>query len=503
MSNPTERQRERVLLLAVCLATPALALGRFGQSLWRDEGTSVWFARLPLATLLAGLCDPHPAGYYLFLKAWLAGGEGEFWLRLPSLVAAVLAVALTYRVGQEAGGGRWAWLAALLLAVHPLQSWYAGEARMYALAQSLGLVAVWQGLRLLRQIRGTHRWYAGGGYWLAALLALGVDSTVLLPIGLLQLHWLARGHPGPRSWLSWQAAVMLPAGLLWASTGQLEGLRRSYPAVLLAIQANRLGYDLTPAVAAALLQIATIALVLAGLGLAWFWYSRPGRRMDQPLLRLLVVVGWLGLLGLAALPRAYTVKRQVVVLLPYLALLTGYALSRLPRPGGEAVAGVGLLVTLLALPGHQREPWRAAVDHLIRAESGRSPVVWVDELAAPVFDYYVHHTGSETDQVRWAPLVGREIPRLPDLTPEPGGALWIVTADSVYRRIVSLLPAEFHWQYQLLEERHEVGIGLYHYQRRISPAPDQPALPAPDPVDEWGLLLPSPLDVCRAESSGR
>ena len=532
--------------ISLCLVTLALPLSRFGQSLWRDEATSVWFARLPPSTLLGGLCDPHPAGYYLFLKGWLAGGESEFWLRLPSLLAAVLAVALTYRVGREAAGRRCAWLAALLLAVHPLQIWYAGEARMYALAQALGVLAVWLGLRLLRSMRGAGKSLPtqsrrspagkgstpallasntferagvealagknppkastpallGAGYGLAALLAVGIDYMALLPIGLLQWQWLARGRPSPRSWLGFHAAILLLAGLVWLNAGQIEGLRRSHPAVLVAIQANRLGLDLAPAATAWLLQIGMIVLALAGSGLGWLWSHGSGHRTDRRLLGLLVVVGWVGLIGLAALPRAFTVKRQLVVWLPYLALMMGYTLARLPRPSGEAVAGVGLLVTLLALPGHQREPWRAVVARLGETDGDRSAVVWVDELAAPIFDYYVRRSGSPAGQVQWTPLLGRQLPQLPALTPEPGDTLWIVAAESIYRRIVSLLPADFYGEYQLLEERHEVGIGLYHYRRRISPAPDQPELPAPDQVDRWGLLLPSPLDVCRAESSG-
>ena len=117
----TGRVRERAFALAACLATLALPLARFDQSLWRDEATSIWFARLPLSTLLTTLCDPHPPGYYLLLKAWsVIGGESEFGLRAPSLLAAVLAVALTYRWWRQMCGGRCARLAALLVALHPL-----------------------------------------------------------------------------------------------------------------------------------------------------------------------------------------------------------------------------------------------------------------------------------------------------------------------------------------------------------------------------------------------
>lgn len=492
------RQREQALLLAACLLTAALPLGRFDQSLWRDEAISVWLARLPLRTLLTSLCDPHPPGYYLILKIWQVGGESEFWLRLPSLLAAILAVPLTYRLGRKTFGHRTAWLAALLVALHPLQSWYAGEVRMYAMVQVLGLLMVFLGWELLSE--SAHRTQFrrnAAAYWLVTLIALGIDYSSLLTIILLQLIWLARGCPRARRWLITQAAVLLPAGLLWLHPSQLQMLHQSYPPVLIAIQADRLGLNLTPAIVARLLQLALIALALVSLGLAWSWPRRPGLRLDQPLTQLLLVGTWLGLLFLVSLPLLYTVKRKLIVLLPYLALLTGHALARLPRPSGELAAALGLLVTLLILPGHQREPWRDVVAELLQAEPDHSMVIWVDELAVPAFDYYLDHSEAEVSQIQWAPLFGRGLPQLPDPTPQPGDALWIVTSESIYRHLIALLPEDFYRHYQLLEERYEVGIGLYRYQRRVEPLPSQPELPAPDRVDAWGLLLHSPLDTCQ------
>ena len=141
----------RLAAIGLPLATILLALPRLGQSLWSDEATSVWLARLPLSTLVTALCDPHPPGYYLALKLWLLGGEAEAWLRLPSLLAAALAVVFTYGLGRDMGGRRCAWIAAALLALHPLHIWYAGEVRMYAGVTALGVLMVWLGWRLLER----------------------------------------------------------------------------------------------------------------------------------------------------------------------------------------------------------------------------------------------------------------------------------------------------------------------------------------------------------------
>lgn len=492
-------------MLLLLAAMTALPLNFFGQSLWRDEASSVWFARMPLTTLLGALCDPHPPGYYLLLKLWLAGGAQEFWLRLLSLGAAILAVALSYRLALELWGRRYAWLTALLLALHPLQSWYSSEVRVYTLIQSLGVLLVWLGWRLIQAERWPG-WREPALYGLAGIIALGVDYVALQPWGLLQLLWLASGRPQPWRWLSLQGVILVGAALLWLNPSQLAALQHGYHAVFIAVQATRAGFELTPAGAALVMQVALAGAALIAGAIAWYWPSYSACRVRGPLLLFLVGSGWLALLLLAGIPRAFTIKRQLVVLLPYLALLMAYSLAQLPRPRGEWVAGLGLLITLLFLPAHHREPWRTVISNLSQPGAQQASLVWVDELAAPVFDYYLNNSSSRTNSIRWAPLIGRELPQLPTLTPETDETLWLVTAESPYHNLIALLPPLFHHQYRLLAHYHEPGIGLYQYQRQPLPAGDSAETPAQlaeaqsdNPIAQWGLLLPSPLDNCQTD----
>jgi hypothetical protein len=332
---------------------------------------------------------------------------------------------------------------------------------------------------------------------LTALMALGSDYAALLPFGVVQLLWLVHGRPYPRRWLSLQAVTLTSAAFLWLNASQLTALQYSYHAVFIAVQANRLGLDLTPASSGHLWQFAVMGLTLASLTLAWYWPHGLKGRLDQPLVQWGLVAGWLALLLLATFPRVFTIKRQLVVLLPYLALLTGYSLARLPRPAGVLTAGLGLLVTLLVLPLHQREPWRMVVTDLVQQGSGEAEVIWVDDLSVPAFDYYLGHSPTAKAQVLWTPLFGRSLPQLPKLTPQPNHTLWIVTAETPHRHLIALLPTDFYRHYQLLEEHHEVGIGLYRYRRYVNPAPRQLEVTTPNRLDEWGLLLPSPLDTCQ------
>lgn len=490
--------RQQFLRLFVLFAITALPLSFFHQSIWRDEASSVWFARLPLSTLLTALCDPHPPGYYLFLKAWLLGGEEEFWLRLPSWAAAILAVALTYRWGRDICGRRCAWLAALLLALHPLQSWYAAEIRAYMLVQAFGLLLVWLGWQLLQTSHQRRTWWGLAGlYGVGVVVAFGIDYTILLPLSLLQLLWLAQYRSQPWTWLGLQAATILLAMGLWLNRTQLVALRHGYHGIFMAVQANRLGFDLTPLEAVRLMQVVVIGLGVVGIVGAWYWPTYLTRPASHSLISFLVIGGWLALLLLSALARAFTLKRQLVVLLPYLALVSAYGLARLPRPIGELIASVGLLITLLILPGHQREPWRTVVAEIVRQETDRASVIWVDELSVPAFDYYIRRHEEKSDHIRWTPFFDHNLSQLPDLMPQPGQTLFIITAESDYRRLSALLPLEFHRHYRWLETRSNREISLYRYQRRTRPALKQPQTAGSNRPERWGLRLPSPLDTCK------
>ena len=341
----TKRKTETWLVLAAVLLAGLLPLPLLKQSLWIDEASSVWFARLPVADLLFHLCDPHPPGYYLLLKGWLALGETEAWLRLPSLLASVAAVALTAWSGRAILGARAGALAALLVATFPLQSWYAAEVRMYALAQALGvalLLLAWRFLSLPAEdghdARQAHTRIAAS-FWLVAVVALAVDVSALLPYAAIQLWWLARGRPHAGRWLRLQAAVLIPVTIAWLF-GRVA--TDTYHAVFVAVQARRLGIPLDPGSAELLLNAAAVIVGLIAVAVAWSWRGRLSRFASQPAMTYLMLATWLLLLVFCAVPRLFSVKRLMVVILPYLALLLAQRLTQhRPRGVGDGVIEPG------------------------------------------------------------------------------------------------------------------------------------------------------------------
>lgn len=478
--------RRWLLVLGLFFIPLLLARPYLTQSLWADETSSIWFAQMPVSTLLTRLCDPHPPGYYLGLKLWSLPGRQELWLRLPSVLAALLSVALTYRLGRDAGSRKIGWLAALLLAWHPLQIWYAAELRMYTAVQLSGLVTFWLGWRIWRQKPLRRR--DGLLYLLAASTALWLDYSALFSWGILQLWWLVQRCPRWRIWLGLQTAVLLIGLLLAIQSSQLTALGQAYQPVFIAVQAHRLGLSLTPQQAAIFLRVVAATGAIAALFSAWRWpYWSKRRSWLAKAVPFILVAGWLILLMATAVPRLYTVKRLLVGLLPYLALLAAYALAQWPRQIGYAAAGLGLFISAAILPGHPREDWRTAVSQLA-ATADAPTVYWIDELVVPAFTFYA----AGIPPTSWQPLNGRD---LPPLEPAPDNTLILITGNNPYRHLTATLPAAFYQNYAEISRQILTGIQIITYRRRLEPDPTA-SPPTPSAIEKWGLLLPSPLATC-------
>jgi mannosyltransferase len=131
---------ERVWLLVVCAAAALVygnGLGRL--PLWRDEVASVDIAARSVPRILAALgrIDVVHGLYYLLLHAVLQVDGSEVAVRMPSLAGAVAAVGLAAELARRVLGVVAATVAAAVMIANPLLSFYAREARPYALGVML------------------------------------------------------------------------------------------------------------------------------------------------------------------------------------------------------------------------------------------------------------------------------------------------------------------------------------------------------------------------------
>ncbi|MEU9826766.1 glycosyltransferase family 39 protein [Micromonospora chersina] len=378
MNPPAESERSRdrrgwLVWAAPGLLTLVVTVTGIGHAQpWRDELATWSAATRPVPDLvrLAGTIDAATGPYYLLMHGWTAlFGTSPTALRLPSALAMAGAAALTARLGARLAGPRAGLLAGLLLTVLPVTSRYGQEARPYALATLLAVLAT----LLLVGALGRPTWRRCTGY-AVAVAALGllhlIALTLLAAHALVVLLVAARGraaagldppagpappaeeahavtggaapcagHPagarGPDVVWRWLVAL-LPAAVLVAPLVLAAGRQRGRQLDWVRL----VRVDDLAALPGALAQSGVVGGLLVGL--AALGAGRLGRRALLPGAAVLLPVLLLFAAGTAV---PLWVTRYLVFTVPFACLLAGAALA------GVRLAPALAVVTLAGLLG--------------------------------------------------------------------------------------------------------------------------------------------------------
>ena len=373
--------------------------------------------------------DPARAGYLALLQPVAAWNDGEHWVRLPSVAAAVVAAIACYRLGRRLAGRR------------------AGAAASIALASSLGVVSISRSV-------GPLALALAATLVSSALFARAVErgNVVWWAVYAVSASFLPLTHP--------IAAGALAAHLAAAVVGRREiDLRLAAPAVAVGVLESAI-FLVAAIVDRADAPDAVGPLELADVG------TGAGR-----------AVGWSPVLAGLALYGAVALQRRTgpgaarwretlavcLVVMPLVAVLAaGIALPVFPRAaltvaaGGVAVlAGIGAasigdrllrlaaLVSLAAVAvaalvaaaaGADTEDWRAAARFARATAPPRGSVVVLPERARAAFAYYA-------PEIRTS-LVGR------------GDAVTVIVVGDRAQAITAARRVVSPPRYALLEERN-------------------------------------------------
>ena len=361
-----KRVRACVAFPVVVAAVAAVVLGHgLGRlPLWRDEVASVDIAARPVAGILAsaGRIDVVHTAYYLLLHPLLALGDGEAWVRLPSLAGAVAAVALTAELARRLTGLGPALVAGALLLGNPWFAFYAREARPYALATALVCAAAFALL--------------GGppsGPRLAVFTGLGVLATWvhlfdLFPVlGLLTAQSLLAWRRAPGSWaaslrlaMGAQAALVLvasaaPLALIAAAEArQVSWVGEPTAKDVTTLLRDATGSAAVETVVLALLPLAAVTTSLTLIARRVGRGETPDRAAPSGATLVTVLVGALAgpvvLLGVSWAATPLYVERYVLAAAPLLALAAAAAVRLWPEPVRTVAAGLALVVALNGVP---------------------------------------------------------------------------------------------------------------------------------------------------------
>ena len=139
----TERRHRLFLIGLICLfALSAYALGYAERELDFDEKWTMNVISQPFRDMIQSVASDlvHPPLYFLSLKLWIGlTNFSVFSMRLLSLIFALWALYLTYRLGVELYSEQEGLWAALMLTVSNFHLYYATEIRMYSMVVALSL----------------------------------------------------------------------------------------------------------------------------------------------------------------------------------------------------------------------------------------------------------------------------------------------------------------------------------------------------------------------------
>ncbi len=147
-----ENRYHVILLAAIVLISFFLRFYHLGyQSIWLDEGFSIWFAKLSTAELFL-YPEENPPLYYIILHWWVTiFGFSEVSIRFPSLLCGVISVFMIYKVAGQLFNKEAGIFSALLLGLSKFHIEYSQEARTYSLTVLLTLISMYYFIKLLRK----------------------------------------------------------------------------------------------------------------------------------------------------------------------------------------------------------------------------------------------------------------------------------------------------------------------------------------------------------------
>lgn len=428
------RHAQLIPLVVLLLITFVLHLtGIDRESLWRDEVDSIRFAadiwdqvsggetiKGMVSELTSYLTRPGWNGplYFLALEPWLqAAGQSELALRIPSTLAGLIAVAVSYQLGSHLFGSVTGQLSALFFAVNPYLAWYAGEGKMYTLITALSLLSTFLLLKACRS--GLTR------LWLAYLLITSllfythILTPLLLPVQASLVLLLE-----PRAALSRRA--LLSAGLLvlpylplliWQWPHLAEKAETGFPFVPLPAMGMRMGEVISRGVVGWTAKL-PLTLLLGAMGLGLSLSPASLNRRWARLRAGLGLVIWAGLpiveLYLVSLRRPLFTERYLIWILPAWLILAAGGLAGLAQRGRIArlvalgwTAGlvvVGLLGTSRQWGTPLRADFRSAAALLTDHYQPDELIVFQIPYLQDTFDYYapeLSYTAAEGPYTNW------------------------------------------------------------------------------------------------------
>jgi len=460
------------------------------ESVWLDEATSVFLARMDLPTLIQWTgADIHPPLYYILLKVGLIFGQDEAAIRYLSALAGTLTVLALYGLGRTVFDRSTALVGALLLALSPLNLVYSQQARMYALATLWGALS---SHLLLLAVRRQNRWL-WSGYTVAAILGLYTHYYTAFILLVHNLYiaemWRRRSLTGPL-WQTWwlvQASIAL-LFLPWlpVAVAQVRGGGGAWVAHSIGVPSPRaladavMTYIVGPEGRSYPTELRRLAYLLSGLTLTaavlrWDWKRR---RPCLPPQREWAALSFCGLYAFLPLALAWLLSqvkpmfalRYLSLFLPPFCLLIARGITVLwdsrTRQFGKIVGTwllLGLLITSavgfkLMATQEQNPDWRSASAYILARNRPGDVVIFVPGWNFKAFDFYAHWAMPYLTDLP-VPITAGDVEAILAQTETRYQRLWLIWDPTHYTDPEGQVQTLLDNRYRLLDRQTFRGVG--------------------------------------------
>lgn len=455
----SHRFRGRVPFFLILLLAFAIRVYHLdGQSMWSDEGLSLYRIHQPVSQQLQNIItvdgvdtrDTNPPFYFLLLHGWnILTGDTIFALRYGGVLLALLSIPLIYRLTALVSGENGSLAAAFLLAISPFHIWQSQILRNYGLLITLNLLCLYGLWRFIKGGPQAKRWL-----WLWAVAGLlGIYSHYfgffIFAYGLVALTVTTAS-----GWGKQRLSSLFPQRWFWA--GLILSLLILLPAIYIGLDRFRAGQQIdfnyipTRTVAYHALGAFAVgvspslshpwdrlwpALLLALGGLFWLWH--------QKRLTALLVLGYqlipLGLLQLLSLFNPlYNGTRHLLIGLPPFLILLATGVMRAPTRWLRVFAwGLGIITVVIQLNWLYtqftslelvRDDVRGAALYLNEHAAADDLIILHDTLIGFTFAYYYEGAAAW----RAIPLYGEQdvaaaMTELENAAADTTGRLWFLT----------------------------------------------------------------------------
>ncbi len=451
---------EMLPLGLIMIVGTALRLFYLGyKSLWLDEASSFVIASKTIPAIVQFDYSQHPRLYYILLHFWLSVGQTEFIIRLPSAIFGILSILVLFKLSREWGDSRQALWAALLLSISPLHVWYSQEACMYSLVCLCGLLSVYFYTKALKS-NAILPWI---GFVAATVAGLYAQYSMLLL--LLAENWLVfvrrkELKPLIANWILAQGAIFmafapwLPRFIkhMGGDPGYHVFLRASRILAKLHIEVDLV--ELNPWLLVILAIVTGILLLVIGIrGIAFLraLYVRRPKLVTGG-----AIAAYVLFTVVSALPQGASVKRQLLIFVPYFLVLLAFAID-----GVRSRVVMITAIVLLTIPAlgvnyfvNHKEQWREVAEWLDR-EVRQDDVILI-EASYAIVPFKLYYSAS-------IPHRGIGVNDQLDQIVASYNRTWLLLNHEDYVDPQGLVQSWFNERYDLLQKKDFAYIKLRLY----------------------------------------